>query len=156
MKQLILLALTVASGLISSLNSDEALAQISLSCPTQGILTLSGKFNLITTQQAQCNFTVDNSVSNLGVTINLGNPILDTILSTGKKPDPSGTIKTAQLGYSNSFNGQSKTLNEGTSTTDTFSGLTTTTMFLSMQIQRPQEFFAGSYLYGITLNITAP
>jgi hypothetical protein len=151
MKQLILLALTVVSGLISSLNSDKALAQIILTCPTQGVLTLSGKFNLITAQQAQCNFSVDNTVPNIGVTISLTTPIL-----ISGKVDPSGTNRTAQLNYANSFNGQSKTLNEGTSTTDTFSGLTTTTMLLNMQIQRPNEFFAGNYLYGIDITITSP
>jgi hypothetical protein len=151
MKQLILFALTVASSLTHSLNSDRVLAQISLACPTQGALILSGKFDLNTTQQAQCDFTVDNTVPSLSVTINLGTPIL-----ISGKPDPSGTNRTAQLSYSNAFNGQSKTLNEGSSTTDTFSGGTTTTMFLNMQIQRPNEFFAGSYLYGITINITSP
>jgi hypothetical protein len=145
MKQVILLALTVASSLIYNLNSDKVLAQISLTCPTQGVLTLGGKFNLNTAQQAQCSFTVDNTVSSIGVTINLGTPSL-----ISGKPDPSGTNRTAQLIY------PGKTLNEGSSTTDTFSGGTTTTMFLNMQIQRPNEFFAGSYLYHITINITSP
>jgi predicted alpha/beta-hydrolase family hydrolase len=145
MKQLILFALTVASSLTYSLNSDRVLAQISLTCPTQGVLTLSGKFDLNTTQQAQCSFVVDNTVSSIGVTINLGTPIL-----ISGKPDPPGTNRTAQLIYPN------KILNEGSSTTDTFSGGATTTMFLNMQIQRPNQFFAGSYLYGITINITSP
>jgi len=106
---------------------------------------------LITAQQAQCNFIVDNTVPNIGVTISLTTPFL-----ISGKVDPSGTNRTAQLNYANSFNGQSKTLNEGTSTTDTFSGLTTTTMLLNMQIQRPNEFFAGNYLYGIDITITSP
>ena len=149
MKQLILLALTVISGLISSFGSDEVLAQISLSCPTQGVLTLSGKFDLITTQQARCNFTVDNTVPNIGVRISLTTPSL-----ISGQADPLGTNRKAQLSYSN--NGQSIILNEGSNRTDTFSGLTTTTMLLNMQIQRPQQFLAGSYLYGITINITPP
>ena len=148
MKQLILLALTVVSSLISSLSPDKVLAQtIGLTCPTPGILSLSGKNNLVTTQQAQCIFTVNSAVPNIGVNISLGTPNLIT-----GRTNPPDTNRTAQLSYSN---GGNKSLDQNSSINDTFSGLTTTTMYLNMQIQRPNEFFAGSYLYDIIINITA-
>jgi hypothetical protein len=147
MKKLILAVVTI----ISSLSPSQVLAQLSLTCPTQGSLTLLNKYTLSTIQLAQCSFAVDNTVPSLNVTITLSEPILK-IAPPGKE-DPSGTGKTARLTYSNNGN---KTINQNSSIIDTFSGSSITPIELSMQIQRPQQFFAGYYTYELLINITSP
>ncbi|ALB42536.1 MULTISPECIES: hypothetical protein [Nostocales] len=149
MKKLILVALTI----ITILNPTQVLAQLSLTCPTQGSLTLTNQYNLATTQPAQCSFVVDNTVSNIDVTITLSEPTLNQQATT-EKIDPAGTSRTAQLTYTN--NSSSKTIHQNSSTTDTFSGSSTTPMAVSIQIQRPQKFFAGFYTYELMINITSP
>jgi hypothetical protein len=147
MKKLILAVVTI----ISSLSPSQVLAQLSLTCSTQGSLTLINKSTLSTTQPAQCNIVVDNTVPNLNVTITLSEPILKA--APPGKEDPSGTSKTARLTYSHNGN---QTINQNSSITDTFSGSSITPLELSMQIQRQKQFFAGYYTYDLLINITSP
>lgn len=148
MRKLIFVAL---AAIIPSLTPSEAFAQLSLTCPSTGSLALSGEYTFITATPAQCSLVVDNTVSSIGVTISLSNAVLNSI-SGSAKTDPSGTTTTAQLTYSNSGN---KSVNQNASIADTFSGSTTTPMAISMQSIRPNKFFAGTYTYGVTINITA-
>ncbi|WP_103668818.1 hypothetical protein [Pseudanabaena sp. BC1403] len=148
MRKLIFVAFVV----IPSLNPSEVFAQLSLTCPSTGSLALSGQYTFITATPAQCSLVVDNTVSSIGVTISLSNAILNSI-SGSAKTDPSGTTTTAQLTYSN---GGNKSVNQNASITDTFSGSSTTPMAISMQSTRPNKFFAGTYAYGVTINITSP
>lgn len=149
MKKLIFVAL---AAITLSLSPSEAFAQLSLTCPSTGSLALSGQYTFITATPAQCSLVVDNTVQgNIGVTISLSNAVLNSI-SGSAKTNPSGTTTTAQLTYSNSGN---KSVNQNASITDTFSGSTTTPMAISMQSIRPNRFFAGTYTYGVTVNITS-
>jgi len=142
----------VAFAIIPSLSPPEVFAQLSLTCPSTGSLALSGQYTFVTATPAQCNLVVDNTVSSISVTISLSNAILNSI-SGSAKTDPSGTTTTAQLTYSN---GGNKSVNQNASITDTFSGSSTTPMAISMQSTRPYKFFAGTYTYGVTINITSP
>ena len=141
----------LASAIISSLSPTAAFAQLTLTCPTIGSLALNGQYTFITSAPAQCSLAVDNTVSSINVTISLSNAVL-TSMSGSAKIDPSGTTTTAQLTYSNNGN---KIVSENASITDTFSGSTTTPMAISMQSTRPNKFFAGTYTYGVTINITS-
>ncbi len=147
MKKLIFVAFTIIPSLITS----EVFAQLSLTCPSTGSLALSGQYTFITATPAQCSLVVDNTVSSISVTISLSNAILNSI-SGSAKANPTGTTTTAQLTYSNNGN---KSVNQNASITDTFSGSTTTPMAISMQSTRPNKFFAGTYTYGVTINITS-
>ena len=144
--------IVVACVVISSLNPSEVFAQLSLTCPSTGNLALSDQYTFITATHAQCNLVVDKTVSSISVTISLSNAILNSI-SGSAKTDPSGTITTVQLTYSN---GGNKSVNQNASITDTFSGSSTTPMAISMQSRRPNKFLAGTYTYGVTINITSP
>lgn len=141
-----------ASAIISSLIPTAAFAQLTLTCPTTGSLALNGQYTFITSASAQCSLAVDNTVSSINVTISLSNAVL-TSISGSAKIDPSGTTTTAQLTYSN--NAANRSVSENASITDTFSGSTTTPMAISMQSTRPNKFFAGTYIYGVTINITS-
>ncbi|TYQ30936.1 hypothetical protein [Pseudanabaena sp. UWO310] len=149
MRKLIFVAL---AAIIPNLIPSEAFAQLSLTCSSTGSLALSGKYTFVTATPAQCSLEVDNTVSSIGVTISLSNAVL-TSISGSAKTNPSGTTTTAQLTYSNSGN---KSVSQNASITDTFSGSTTTPMAISMQSTRPNKFFAGTYMYGVTINITSP
>lgn len=148
MKKLIFVALTI----IPSLSPSEVFAQLSLTCPSTGSLALSGQYTFVTVTPAQCSLVVDNTVSSISVTISISNAVLNSI-SGSAKMDPSGTTTTAQLTYSN---GGNKSVNQNASITDTFSGSSTIPMAVSMQSTRLNKFFAGTYTYGVTINITAP
>jgi hypothetical protein len=148
MRKLIFVAF---AAMIPSLSPSEAFAQLSLTCPSTGSLALSGQYTFITATPAQCSLVVDNSVSSIGVTISLSNAVL-TSISGSAKTNPSGTTTTAQLSYSNSGN---KSVNQNASITDTFSGSTTIPIAISMQSTRLNKFFAGTYTYEVTVNITS-
>jgi hypothetical protein len=148
MRKLIFVAF---AAMIPSLSPSEAFAQLSLTCPSTGTLALSGQYTFITATPAQCSLVVDNTVSSIGVTISLSNAVL-TSISGSAKTNPSGTTTTAQLTYSNSGN---KSINQNASITDTFSGSTTIPMAISMQSTRPNKFFAGTYTYEVTIDITS-
>lgn len=148
MRKLIFVAF---AAMIPSLSPSEAFAQLSLTCPSTGSLALSGQYTFITATPAQCSLVVDNSVSSIGVTISLSNAVL-TSISGSAKTNPSGTTTTAQLTYSNSGN---KSINQNASITDTFSGSTTIPIAISMQSTRLNKFFAGTYIYEVTVNITS-
>ncbi len=148
MRKLIFVAF---AAIIPSLSPSEAFAQLSLTCPSTGTLALSGQYTFITATPAQCSLVVDNTVSSIGVTISLSNAVL-TSISGSAKTNPSGTTTTAQLTYSNSGN---KSINQNASITDTFSGSTTIPMAISMQSTRPNKFFAGTYTYEVTIDITS-
>jgi hypothetical protein len=148
MRKLIFVAF---AAIIPSLSPSEAFAQLSLTCPSTGSLALSGQYTFITATPAQCSLVVDNSVSSIGVTISLSNAVL-TSISGSAKTNPSDTTTTAQLTYSNSGN---KSINQNASITDTFSGSTTIPMAISMQSTRLNKFFAGTYIYEVTVNITS-
>ena len=142
----------VAFAIISSLSPTAAFAQLTLTCPTTGSLALSGQSTFVTSAPAQCSLAVDNTVSSINVTISLSNSVL-TSISGSAKTDPTGTMTTAQLTYSNSGN---KSVSQNDSILDTFSGSSTTPMAISMQSIRPNnKFFAGTYTYGVTINITS-
>ncbi|WP_072143725.1 hypothetical protein [Pseudanabaena sp. 'Roaring Creek'] len=149
MRKLIFVAL---AAIIPSLIPSEVFAQLSLTCSSTGSLALSGQYTFITATPALCSLEIDNTVGSIGVTISLSNAVL-TSISGSAKTNPSGTTTTAQLTYSNSGN---KSVSQNASITDTFSGSTTTPMAISMQSTRPNKFFAGTYMYGVTINITSP